>query len=136
MDINQIKQSITNNYRNLHTLNQSRSYLHEGLQTYISNLAHDYGCDAIREFRLPRICHKNHKNGRLDVCWLKDAVPVLGFEIDSGLRAKSINKMGAMICPSIWIIYPSKPREFIEAKLAELDLPFEVLILEGRLIYS
>ncbi|MDD3043705.1 MAG: hypothetical protein PHV51_07950 [Methanosarcinaceae archaeon] len=91
---------------------------HSGLQKYISAFAGKFGLCGAMEYPI-RAFRPDGKTGKIDVAWFEgpgpepgfrpEQPPVAVFEIDSGLRKKSIGKLLAVDAPfRFWVHYGKK----------------------------
>ena len=86
----------------------SRRQFHNVMQQRIINLANSFNLKSLSEYHVDNI-RANGRGGRIDVVWLADLRPITVFEIDSGIRIKSIKKLLAVEAPfRFWVYYGSK----------------------------
>lgn len=99
---------------------------HTGLQNYISSLAGKFGLCGEIEYPI-KAFRPDGRTGKIDVAWFEgegpepdfgqEQLPVAVFEIDSGLRKKSVGKLLAVDAPfRFWAYYGKKEADSLLEK--------------------
>lgn len=86
----------------------TKRQFHNAMQQRIINLANSFNLKGLSEYRVDNI-RADGRDGLIDVVWLADSRPIAVFEIDSGIRIKSIKKLLAVKVPfRFWVYYGPK----------------------------
>jgi len=99
--------------------------LHWRLQDGVAKLARQFGFTANREYVLPGF--RGDRDGRLDVVWIHNRLPAVAFEIDSGFRRKSIQKLLTVKAElRFWVYYGKSSRN---AAVQQIDVEQRVRVV-------
>ena len=99
-------------------------YKHNSIQRDLIRLADKYGYVGKEEVK----AIYSKRNGKCDVVWLQDNIPVLAIEIDSRVRKKSVEKLLSFDCQKIWIVY-AENKPWLRKTVSELDKEKQIIVL-------
>ena len=107
----------------------SRS-LHWRLQDRVAKLARQFGFTANREYVLPGF--RGDRDGRLDVVWIHNRLPVVAFEIDSSFRRKSIQKLLTVKAELRFWVYYGRSSRNVAVQQIDVEQRVRVIHLQKR----